>query len=115
MWKKIRGYVLAFVGGIVSLLLFNRVRNGSARENIDKLRAKLNENEGLISKLELTNNKLAEQFRQSRSTVSRLEDKLRQAGSNVDEIERINVDIAKESDSLDETIDELRAFIQDNK
>jgi len=112
--KKILYYVGTFFAGVAAAICFNYKRNNTAQSNLDAVRAKLTENETLLNGLNNDNEQLRLQLASSRDNVDKLTERLKSAGNNVKEIKSINNGLAEESVNIDNSIERLRKFIEEN-
>lgn len=119
-FKKYWGYLVAFFGGAVSFIFFDRRRNSKLESDIEKLRDKLQEYEGLLEQARSENQLAGKQLSDAVAELGRAREQeqiIRQRfeanAGTVEEIGKLNSDIAGTTESLGAGIDQLRKFIQE--
>lgn len=113
-FKKAWGYIVAFAGGIATVLLFKRKGDTRARADIEQLRAKLQQYTELVQSTGRANQKLTKQLEQLTNEYNKLRKRVDECEGDTVKLDLINDDIGRELERMEGAIAELRGFINRN-
>lgn len=121
MWNKIKaffkkawGYIVAFTGGIATMLLLKQKGDTRARADIEQLRAKLQQYTELVQSTGRANQKLTKQLEQLTNEYNKLRKRVDECEGDTVKLDLINDDIGRELKRMEGAIAELRGFINRN-
>ena len=138
--KKYGGYIAAFAAGIASYLFIDRRGDERTKQYIDSLTARLGEYEELIDKLEYNTGQLTRTInlmeatggelgaendklrgligsserdvKESRKSLSELQDRLSRAESDISKLSYIDTKLGEESKRVDNGFNRLEEFLK---
>lgn len=112
--KKVWGYVVAFIGGIATVLFFKQRGSTRARADIEQLRTKLQQYTELVQSTGRANQKLTKQLEQLTNEYNELRRRVNECEGDTIKLELVNDDIGRELERMEAAIGELRQFISRN-
>ena len=117
MYEKIKKYwkfIVGFIASVFAVVFVYRVRDKRIERGLQLVNAELAESTRLIGELKYRNIELENQINESRNIVQRLEQEFKLGNGNIEEIERINSELGKQSEITNQGLRRLKEIIDKN-